>query len=196
MNEMVKMVVVLTILTAFSGGLLASIRNGTAEKIEIQQLKFVKGPAIKTILDGAENDPIADRFKIKDGEKEYSVFVGKFDGKASTVAMESFATGFGGPVGVMVGINMDDDSVLAVGVTTHAETPGLGSRAKDDPEFVAQFKGGAIKDPFKVSKDGGQINAMSGATITSQAVCQATTDVGGAYQKLKPKIQEKIATMK
>jgi len=196
MNEMVKMVVVLTILTAFSGGLLASIRNGTAEKIEIQQLKFVKGPAIKTILDGAENDPIADRFKIKDGEKEYSVFVGKFGGKANTVAMESFAAGFGGPVGVMVGINMDDDSVLGVGVTTHAETPGLGSRAKDDPGFVAQFKGGAIQDPFKVAKDGGQINAVSGATITSQAVCQATTDVGSAYQKLKPKIQEKIATMK
>jgi len=37
---------------------------------------------------------------------------------------------------------------------------------------------------------------LSGATITSRAVCQATTDVGSAYQKLKPKIQEKIATMK
>ena len=110
--------------------------------------------------------------------------------------MESFASGYGGPVGVMVGINMDDDSVLGVGVTTHSETPGLGSRAKDDPEFVAQFKGGAAKDPFKVTKDGGQINALSGATITSQAVCQATSAVGSAYQKLKPKIQEQIATMK
>jgi len=196
MNEMVKMVVVLTVLTAFSGGLLASVRNGTAERIEIQQLKFVKGPAIKTILESAENDPIADRFKVKDGENEYSVFVGKIGGKASNIAMESFATGYGGPVGVMVGINMDDDSVLGVGVTTHSETPGLGSRAKDDPEFVAQFKGGAVKDPFKVAKDGGQINALSGATITSQAVCQATSAVGSAYQKLKPKIQEQIATMK
>ena len=196
MNEMVKMVVVLTVLTAFSGGLLASVRNGTAERIEMQQLKFVKGPAIKTILEGAENDPIADRFKIKDGETEYSVFVGKIGGKSSNIAKDSFASGYGGPVGVMVGINMDDDSVLGVVVTTHYETPGQGSLAKDDPEFVAQFKGGAAKDPFKVTKDGGQINALSGATITSQAVCQATSAVGSAYQKLKPKIQEQIATMK
>ncbi len=196
MNDMVKMVVVLTVLTAFSGGLLASIRDSTLEQIEMQQLKFVKGPAIKVIMEGAENDPITDRFKIKDGEKEYSVFVGKFNGKANTVALEDFAEGYGGPVGVIVGINMDKDEVLGVQVSTHAETPGLGSRAKDDPSFVSQFSGGNIKDPFKVAKDGGRINALSGATITSRAVCQAASSAGSVYQALKPKIQEQIAAMK
>lgn len=193
---MVKMVVVLTVLTAFSGGLLASIRDSTLEQIEMQQLTFVKGPAIKVIMEGAENDPITDRFKIKDGEKEYSVFVGKFDGKANTVALEDFAEGYGGPVGVIVGINMDKDEVLGVQVSTHAETPGLGARAKDDPNFVSQFRGGNIKDPFKVAKDGGRINALSGATITSRAVCQAASSAGSVYQTLKPKIQEQIAAMK
>jgi len=196
MNDMVKMVVVLTVLTAFSGGLLAAIRDSTLEQIEMQQLTFVKGPAIKVIMEGAENDPITDRFKIKEGEKEYSVFVGKFDGKANTVALEDFAQGYGGPMGVIVGINMEKDEVLGVQVSTHAETPGLGARAKDGPNFVSQFEGGSIKDPFKVAKDGGRINALSGATITSRAVCQAASSAGSVYQKLKPKIQEQIAAMK
>jgi Na+-translocating ferredoxin:NAD+ oxidoreductase subunit G len=46
MNEMIKMVVVLTVLAALSGGLLAAVRTGTSEQIESQQLQFVKGPAI------------------------------------------------------------------------------------------------------------------------------------------------------
>ena len=46
MNEMAKMVVVLTVLSAVSGGVLAGVHIGTAKRIEIQQLSFVKGPAI------------------------------------------------------------------------------------------------------------------------------------------------------
>ena len=77
MREMLKMIIVLTALCSFSGGLLAALRNETMEKIENQQLEFVKGPAIRDILKGSANDPIADRFKIKTGETEKSFFVGK-----------------------------------------------------------------------------------------------------------------------
>ena len=70
MREMIKMVVVLVILSSFSGGLLAAVRNSTKDKIELQQLTFVKGPAIKSILEGASNDPIVDRFNIEyEGDK-------------------------------------------------------------------------------------------------------------------------------
>jgi electron transport complex protein RnfG len=86
MRELIKMVVVLTVLSAFSGGLLASLRNGTKDKIEYQQLKFVKGPAILDIFKGATNNPIVDRFKLQDGNVERSFFVGKLDGKTDTVA--------------------------------------------------------------------------------------------------------------
>jgi len=96
MREMIKMIVVLTVLSVFSGGLLAAIRNGTKDKIENQQLQFVKGPAISAILEGASNNPIADRFKLKDAETERSFFVGVFDGQADAVAFESFGKGFGG----------------------------------------------------------------------------------------------------
>lgn len=186
------MVVVLTVLSSFSGGLLAAIRNETMEKIEYQQLKFVKGPAIRAILEGSSNDPITDRFKVPYGEAEKSFFVGVFDGKAETVAFESSGGGFGGDIGVMVGVSLKDDSIVGVGVTTHSETPGVGSKAKSDPKFVGQFKGQTLKDSFKVKTDGGQVDALSGATVTSRGVSLALTDAVKVYQELKPQIAEQL----
>lgn len=192
MRELIKMVVVLTVLAAFSGGLLAGLRNGTAAQIEKQQLEFVKGPAIKKILEGASNDPIADRFKILDGDVERSFFVGIFDGKVDTVAFESFGKGYGGDVGLMVAVKLDTDKIVGIEVTTHSETPGLGAMAKDDPAFASQFKGFSTTESVKVTNDDGKVNAISGATITSRAVCKAATDAGNVYQKLKPQLSEKI----
>ncbi len=192
MNDMVKMVVVLTVLSSVAGGVLAAVNKGTASQIEAQQLKFVKGPAINAILDGASNDPIKDRIQIADGAVERSFFVGKFDGKANTIAFEEFGKGFGGDIGVMVGVNIDSDKLVGAAVTVHTETPGLGAKAKDDPSLVSQFKGLPVTDSLTVTKDGGQINAISGATITSRAVCVAVTKAMNTYQKMKPQIQEEI----
>jgi Na+-translocating ferredoxin:NAD+ oxidoreductase subunit G len=196
MREMIKMVVVLTVLCSFSGGLLAALRNGTAEKIEIQQLTFVKGPAIMAILEGASNNPIANRFKIEDQGIERNFFIGVFDGKASAVAFESSGKGFGGDIGIMVGINTSDDKILGVGVTTHSETPGVGAKAKTDPAFTAQFKNKPLVGTFQVKADGGQVDALSGATVTSRGVSGALTDAGAVYQRLKPQIVEKLQAFK
>ena len=196
MREIIKMIVVLTVLSAFSGGLLAAVRGGTMEKIEYQQLVFVKGPAIRSILEGCSNDPIVDRFKIKDGDIERSFFVGVFDGKANTVTFESFGKGFGGDIGLMVGVNIDDDKIIGMGVTTHSETPGIGSKAKTDPKFSNQFKGLSAVEPCKVKPDGGEIDAMSGATVTSKGVCVGVTEAGNIYKRLKPQIAEKIKEFK
>ena len=190
MRDIIRMIVVLGVLAAVSGFLLWGVKTGTAAKIEYQQLKFVKGPAIQKILEGCSNDPLVDRFKIKDGEIERSFYVGVFDGKANAVAYETFGKGFGGDVGIMVGVNIETDELLGIGVTTHSETPGLGSRAKDDPSFGAQFKGMAISKPFKVKPDGGQVDAVSGATVTSRGVCAGVTDSSVFYTKLKPQIIE------
>lgn len=192
MGDMIKMVVVLTVLSAFSGGLLAAVRDNTKEKIENQQLQFVKGPAIKSIFEGASNDPIADRFKIQDGDTERSIFVAVYDGKPKAVALESYGKGYGGDVGLMVGIDVENNTILGAGVTTHAETPGMGARAKEDPSFVNQLKGVSVADPIKVTKDGGAVNALSGATITSRAVCFAATDISSIYNRLKPQIEENL----
>ena len=196
MREMIKMIVVLTVLSSFSGGLLAALRDGTKEKIEIQQLTFVKGPAIMAILKGASNDPIADRFKIEDQGIEHGFFVGVLDGKAGSVAFESSGKGFGGDIGLMVGVNTADDKILGVGVTTHSETPGVGAKAKTDPAFTAQFKDKPLTATFQVKSDGGQVDALSGATVTSRGVSAALTEAGAVYQRLKPQIVEKLKTFK
>jgi electron transport complex protein RnfG len=192
MREIIKMVVVLTVLSCFSGGLLAAIRGGTQERIENQQLAFVKGPAIRAILEGCSNDPIVDRFKIKDGDLERSFFVGIFDGKAGKVAFESSGKGFGGDIGLMVGVDINTDKIIGVGVTTHSETPGVGSRAKTDPGLANQFKDLDLVASFKVKPDGGDIDAMSGATVTSRGVCVGVTEAGNIYKRLKSQIAEKI----
>jgi Na+-translocating ferredoxin:NAD+ oxidoreductase subunit G len=194
MRDMMKMVIVLTVLASFSGGLLASIRNGTKERIEVAQLNFVKGPAIKEIMVGSSNDPVVDRFKMAVGETEMDFFIGKFDGKAKTVALEAFGKGYGGDVGVMVGINVENGTIHGVSVTTHAETPGMGAKAKEDPSFVSQFKGKSIDSPIKVTNDGGTINIISGSTITSRAVANAATDAAKVYLENKDQILEKIKT--
>ena len=82
--------------------------------------------------------------------------------------------GYGGDITLMVGFKTDKKTVISYKVLAAAETPGLGMKLKT-PEFADQFKG---KDgsSLKVKKDGGAIDAITGATITSRAVCRAIED--------------------
>ncbi len=188
MRDMIKMVIVLTILSCFSGGVLAYLQNNTKERIDNQVLEFVKGPAVRAIFEGAENNPIADRFVLKEGDVERTVFVAFYEGEPRAVALETFGKGYGGNIGLMVGIDLKDNKLMGVGVTTHAETPGMGDKAKTDPKFAAQFKDLPIDKPIKVTSDGGSINAIGGATITSRAVSNAATEASELYTNLKDQI--------
>jgi electron transport complex protein RnfG len=192
MRDMIKLFVVVALFSAVAGGVLASVKEATKDKIEIQQLTFVKGPALNQILEGCTNNPLDDRFKLKDGETNIDFFVAAFNGKRNTVAFEVFGKGFGGDIGVIVAVNLDTDEIVGIGVTTHSETPGLGSRAKTDPTFAVQFKGLSLNEPFKVKADGGQIDALSGATVTSRGVCAAVTAASELYQRLKGEITKRM----
>ncbi len=188
MREMISMIVVLTALTAFSGGLLAAIESGTKVKIENQVLKFQKAPAIKDIFPDVTNDPLAERFTIKTEDTELQIFPGILPDGSKGIIFETKGSAFGGPIGLMVGINLDTDEIIDVRVTTHAETPGIGSRAKDDLEFVSQFSGLAMDTNFALKDDGGVIDAISGATVTSKGLSVAAAQAKELYQKLKPEI--------
>ncbi|MBW1784895.1 MAG: FMN-binding protein, partial [Deltaproteobacteria bacterium] len=150
------------------------------------------GPTIKQIMEGCTKDPLIDRLRIVDEAEEMHFFLGKFEGKPNAVAFETFGKGFGGVMGVIVGIDVETDKIIGVGVTTHSETPGVGSRAKSDPKFAAQFKGLSITEPFQVKADGGQIDALTGATISSRGVCGAVVEAGKIYQRVKPTLIEKM----
>ena len=192
MREMINMIVVLTVLTTFSGGLLAAVKSKTEVQIENQVLKFQKAPAIKGIFPETTNDPLAERFNVKAETTELQVFPAKLSDGAKAVAFETKGTGFGGALGLMVGINLDTDAIVGVRVTTHSETPGIGSRAKDNLSFVSQFAGKGLDTNFSVKADGGAIDAMSGATVTSKAVGVAANQAKEIYQKLKPEIVKQM----
>ena len=89
--------------------------------------------------------------------------------------------GYGGDVTLMVGFKKDKKTVISYKVLAASETPGLGMKLKT-PEFADQFKG---KDgtSLKVKKDGGEIEAITSATITSRAVCKAIADAQSKLSK-------------
>jgi len=196
MRELIKMVVVLTVLTAVSGGLLAGVRAATQDRIDLQVLNFVQGPVLREMFSNASNDMIADRFTIGDGKEAVTLFPIAVDGKVRYVAMSASGKGgFGGDVGLMVGVDIETGTIASAGVTTHSETPGIGSRAKSEPDLVNRFVGLPVTQEFKVKSAGGQIDAISGATVTSGAVCNAATNAGEIYQQLEAEIKNKIASL-
>ncbi|WDP85393.1 MAG: RnfABCDGE type electron transport complex subunit G [Desulfobacter sp.] len=193
MREMMSMIIVLTVLTAVSGGLLAAVESGTKLRIEEQVLKFQKAPAIAEIFVDVTNDPLKERFPVSAEGISIQVFPAIMEDGSKAVAFETKGKGgYGGDVGLMIGISLETDQIIAARVTTHSETPGLGARAKDDPSFVSQFSDKSLSENLALKNDNGSIDAMSGATITSRAVTLAAIQAQDLYKKLKPEIVKQI----
>jgi electron transport complex protein RnfG len=184
-----KMILVLTAIATVCGFLLAAVKDFTAVRIEEQILVNVKGPAVLRVLDTSSNDLIGDRREITIDGRKYVVFVGKKDGKPWAVAFESKGPGFGGDIGVMVGFNLEKDVLTGIGILTHQETPGLGARVTE-PSFTDRFKDKPLTAVFKVKKDNGEIDALSGATNSSKGVCTAVENTIKLYPAVKKKVLE------
>lgn len=192
MNEMVKMVVVITVLACVSGGLIALVEKGTKPRIEMAVYENEVKPTLLKIFDGAENELGADKFKIKEGKREITFFTGVFEGEAKAVAFEVYGSGYGGKFGVLVGVDVQTDELIGIGITKHGETPGFGARAKEEPDFANGFKGKTLLNSFALKTQGGEIDGLSGATITSKGTCAALTSASVIYQKLKPEILKNL----
>lgn len=100
------------------------------------------------------------------------------DGETAGYCLEVQPKGFGGTMTMIVGI-LADETVAGVQVTGHAETPGLGAKSQSDPAWIAQYAGQAANGQLAVSKDGGTIDAITGATITSRAVTDGVNTAAG-----------------
>ena len=98
MNKFMRLFLVTLAFSAFSGGLLALLNENLEGRISYQELKFVRGPAILQVMQGSTNDPLVDRFKLKDGDTERSFYVGVFGGKPNVVAFETYGKGFDGDI--------------------------------------------------------------------------------------------------
>lgn len=111
------------------------------------------------------------------------------NGEVIGCAIPVAAKGYGGDVSVMVGISaVDGGMVTGVEILSHSETPGLGANATSE-DFRNQFKDNPSLHGFSVVKDGtggseGRIDAITGATITSNAVTNAVNEALNIYMSL------------
>ncbi len=140
MKEILHMLVVLSLICATSGAVLVNLKQATKNDIEQQVLTYVQGPALMSVLEGCDNDPIAERKKVGD----VTVFPATRDGKLVGVALEAFAPGYSGDIGVIVGFDIENDVLMGIGITTQTETPGLGTKIMK-PSFTKQFKAHGLK---------------------------------------------------
>jgi electron transport complex protein RnfG len=184
MKEYIKMIVVLSVISAVCGFGLAGIRSLTKERIEEQKLLYVEGPVVKKILAGSTNDLIKDRKEIVINKTKHIVFIGKKNGKPWALAYEAEGTGFGGEMSVMIGVDLINDTLTGIGVTSNKETPGVGSRATEDT-FTNEFKNKDLNAVFKIKPDGGVIDAVTGATIASRGVCGAVQKGVSMFKEIK-----------
>ena len=151
-----NMALSLTIISMVAAGALAGVYMLTLSNIEAQ--KKAKQEAAKlAVLDGHE------------------------DG----VAIETTVDGFGGPFRIMVGFDADGN-ILGYEVLEHQETPGLGSHIehwfKNADKPNQNIIGRKADGKFAVSKDGGEIDAITAATISSRAFLKA---INQAYAEFK-----------
>jgi Na+-translocating ferredoxin:NAD+ oxidoreductase subunit G len=101
--------------------------------------------------------------------------------------------GYAGPIVVMLGVN-SADTISGIHVVAHSETPGLGSHISDQ-RFVRQFVGrGAHDTGWALRKDGGEIDQVSGATVSSAAVVRAVEAGLRSYSTHKEAISAAAAS--
>ena len=102
------------------------------------------------------------------------------DGDGGTIgyAFKVIGSGYGGNIEMLVGIESDRETIRGISVITHSETPGLGAKITE-PGFQDQFRGENI-NTLALGMDGGNIDAISGATISASAVVDAVRETAMA----------------
>lgn len=183
-NSLKNMFLSLTAITVVVGGLLGAVAMVTAEPIA-QANAAAQTDAIKAVA--PEFDTVGDATTTTSTNGEAAtIFPVMNNGQQVGCAVQAITkNGFGGKVTVMIGFDAEKN-ISGYAVLNHAETPGLGSKMPD--WFQKGAKGDVIgKNPGKnnltVSKDGGEVDAITAATISSRAfldaVAQAYSVISG-----------------
>ncbi len=182
-STLLNMVLVLTLVTVISAGSLGMVYQKTKDKIaaakEAKKLKAIQ----EVVLAGYNNSPAKEMYTLKTKEgSELEAYPAKVDGRLTSVAIKSYTKiAFSGEFWLMVGFKADG-AINKVSVIEQKETPGLGTKI-DSKKFAGQFIG---KNPgennLKVKKDGGIIDSITAATISSRAYSDA---INRAYKAFK-----------
>jgi len=199
--------VFLAVLGLISGLLLAVFSDIAREPIAAAELRNTN-KALEQILPPFDNQPSQDRFEI-DG----ITFLGAVrDGKLVALAASGAKKGYAAPIQALVGLE-PDGKIRAVLITKQNETPGLGANVCERkfkktifnmfaarPEglapnaFLDQFAGKSAKEgvTWKVKKDGGDIEYVTGATVTSRAITALTDEITQCFLAHRGEIIAKL----
>jgi len=170
--NMIISLFVITIIAGVSLGFINDLTKGPIAKAKLER----KVNAIKQVLPEFNNNPVEQVKLIKSdmAKDSIEIYTGMMDGTSiGTAVIGSSEKGYSGLVKIMVGFN-PDGSIKNIVVLEQKETPGLGTKMKGE-KFMRQFRS---KKPsefnLKPKKDGGDIDALAGATISSRAFGEAT----------------------
>ncbi len=190
-SSFINLLLTLAIVTLIAGLSLGYVYQWTKEPIaQAQMAKQLK--AIESVVEGYDNNPVNEKYKVAtpDGKDSLEFFPARKGEELIGVAIKTKSTrGYSGDIWVMVGFDQAGQ-IKNIVVIEHKETPGLGSKMTT-PAFVNQFLN---KHPeklkLKVKKDGGDIDAISGATISSRAYVEA---VQSAFDTFKSSVNHATA---
>ena len=184
MKKILQLILSLTLISAVCAAVLAIVNNATKERIaNLATLKA--NNAARAVLPASVKaiEPVKDP-----ADASLTAFIGYADDAKTQIAGYAVpgltAKGYGGNIRLMVGLN-PDRTVISYQVLAAAETPGLGSNLTT-PAFIARFKDQPAAS-VKVTKDGGKIEALTSATITSRAVCDAVADAARRIDRIEGK---------
>ena len=181
-SSLMNMVLVLTGVTVIAGALLGYVNELTKGPIAEANAKALSD-AIALVVPGFDNNPAEAPESIELNGATYKIYKATKGGEFIGAAVESSANGFGGALNVLVGFDKEGN-IIDYSLLSHAETPGLGSKAAD--WFKKGQKGDITgKNPGKgalvVNKDGGDVDAITASTITTRAFLNAVNNAYAAY---------------
>jgi electron transport complex protein RnfG len=184
-----NMALSLTLISLCASAALGFVYEFTKEPIEISLLNK-KLDAIKQVVPEFTNNPNEEMFMLPTGEGDsLEVYPARNGEEIVGYAVRSYTNkGFSGYIGFMVGFR-PDGTIININVLEQKETPGLGTKmvpegTPDKPSFKDQFN---EKNPatfaLRVKKDGGPVDAITAATISSRAFCDGVQRAYNAFEK-------------
>lgn len=190
MKNIVKLGAILFLITAIAGGVLAFANEMTKSKIDELALQ-ASNEARKEVFAEAENFEAVEEDTLKEltasdeGVLEVHEALDASGELVGYVMKTVTKEGYGGSIEIITGVTAEGE-ISGIKVGTNSETPGLGTNAAT-PEFQDQFKGKTAEAGVGVSKSSpgeNEIQALTGATITSNAVANGVNKALEAYKTL------------
>jgi len=193
MKEILKLMLVLTSICFVAALALSQVYELTKEPIAYQKrLEVLR--AIRVVLPEIDNEPDKDVVHLRssdtaDGEpRDIPFYRGRLNSDVVGIAfVVGSREGYGGTIDIMLGVD-PQGSILGIEILSHLETPGLGAKIIEGP-FKQQFVGRSLENTkWAVRKDAGDIDQITGATISPRAVVKAIERGLRVFDKNKAEI--------